>query len=105
MAGISEKATAEMVDLIWHCCYNNNLSVVAVDDASGRVAGAFTGLDEVVMEEKINMWAMIKWSMRNPTAGVLESFVGELTLPVYEEHKMAMKTSKAPKKGYRADCM
>jgi hypothetical protein len=50
MMKIPKEAAIKMVTLMWPCCVSSGLSVVAIDDASQRVAGAFTGVDEAVME-------------------------------------------------------
>ena len=48
--------------MFWPACFNNGLSVVAVDDASGRVVGVFTAVDEAVMMNKVSFWKFLKLS-------------------------------------------
>jgi hypothetical protein len=82
MSGFTPESTASFIKMLWPACINNGLSVVAVDDATGRVAGAFTGVDEGIVFDKISMWAIIKFAMANSHTLAMDEIIMAINEPV-----------------------
>ena len=55
MAGFGKKEVGTLFTFFWPICVDNGLSVVAIDDDSGRLAGVFAAMDECSIPEKLTM--------------------------------------------------
>ena len=63
---LSEESIYELMRGMWPAIIDCGLSVVAVDDNTGKVCGAFTAIDEANLMKNLNLWRYIRWFMSNP---------------------------------------
>ena len=95
-----------MFTYLWPEIPDNGLSVVAVDDATDKVAGCFTGMDEAVFANRLlTNISFLRWFYRNshylnPMMKIEEN----INAPLEMEHRKLVKEKKEKKIGYKADC-
>ena len=89
--------------LIWPVCINNGLSVVAVDDASGRVAGAFTAYDEDAFEKNLGFCQSISLMIKLQSFAQIIQLFDDINKPLTDEHKKLVKEKKEKSTGFKCD--
>ena len=92
-----------MFRIMWPLCIDNGLSVVAIDDASSKIAGIFTALDEDAWMEKMGICEFISLMSKCGAFEKQFKLVDEINLPLVNEHKKLVKEKKEKSTGFKCE--
>ena len=89
MVGGTRKFMVGFFNLHWHRLLDNGISVVAVDDQTGKVVGVFTGADLAL--KKVAPLRVFQLAMANPEAWIINGLLHDITAPLDQEHEDLIK--------------
>ena len=103
MCGIKKEGFEGLHSIPWHKHVNNGLSVAAVDEATGKLAGVFTAEDHSpklsMSEEMAEGKKYMQLFEKNKEFEVMWTLVPQLHEPINAEQKAIMKQHKLQKHG------